>query len=659
MLLLFTVRKPGLAKYLLVLATLTSVLWALSQITQFVGPLVIGNILLADSFKYLIWTVFLAACLKQDFSTLGQVFSRPASWVMLALPLASVLLPFILPLPLTYSYLLQTTIALQILVILELIYRQSGSERWSFKPLVLFLGATNLFDFVMYANATMVGQLEPFYIAARGYIYVALLPLLVLAIRRIQQWGLDIFVSREVVLHSSLLLVAGAYLFVMAMAGYLIKYIGGQWSTTIQAVLVALSLTLLATLFLSNHFRTKVKVFITKHFFANQFDYRIEWLKLSQQLSQTEDNSQSDVYQASLTGLLNAIGYNHGILFSVQQGHREIVANLGHQQIDADDERTLDQLQAFLTHQHWLIDMHEMRYQPYNYEGLKLSPEQVERCQFQLVLPLYRESTLWGIAVMSAGDGELRQLNWELRDYLTAVTAQVANYIFHYEAAKEVAENAQFAAFSRMSAFVLHDLKNVLAQIDLILTNAEQHKNNPEFIEDTFETLQHTKTRMQKMLSQLTEKHDDAKSKQSLCDVAVLAERVVSQRCATLKPYPNVKILQNQAIVVDEDKLSNVLYHLISNAQQATTDDGDVTVQIDVSADNQWLMVSIIDNGVGMSEQFIAERLFKPFDTTKGNAGMGIGAYDARNFMQRIGGRLEVDSKEGEGSTFTLYFPID
>jgi len=250
-------------------------------------------------------------------------------------------------------------------------------------------------------------------------------------------------------------------------------------------------------------------------------------------------------------------------------------------------------------------------------------------------------------------------LNWELRDYLSAVSAQVSNFLFHHEAAKEVAENAQFAAFTRMSAFVLHDLKNVLAQISLILCNAEQHKDNPEFIDDTFETLGHTKARMEKMLRQLSDKNATPQDNQSLCIVSDCVQGVVDGRCSGYSPKPSVHIISETEVVLEQDKFSNVLYHLISNAQQAAADKGTVDITLEKSENGQYMLIIIADTGLGMSQTFIQERLFKPFDTTKGNAGMGIGAYDAKIFMEKIGGHLEVKSKPNVGSTFTLWVPTN
>jgi len=276
-----------------------------------------------------------------------------------------------------------------------------------------------------------------------------------------------------------------------------------------------------------------------------------------------------------------------------------------------------------------------------------------------LVIPMYRGDTLWGLVLMSNTNDTSRNLNWELRDYLTAVTAQITNFLFHHEAAKEVAENAQFAAFTRMSAFVLHDLKNVLAQIDLILCNAEQHKDNPEFIEDTFETLHHTKARMDKMLRQLSEKNAEPASQHRLINLSACIEKVIEQRCATYLPKPELRIDSEVDVVLDQEKFANVMYHLISNAQQATADDGFVRIDVSHAPQSENMVVTISDNGSGMSKSFIQQRLFTPFDTTKGNAGMGIGAYDAKTFLEKIGGFLHVQSEENVGTVFTLNIPAN
>lgn len=659
LLLLLTVRKPGLAKHLLVLATIGTFVWSLSMLSYFAQPWTATYLITLDTSRHFVWLLFIAGCLKNDFTSLWQVLRRPATSLIIAPPLFTLFFLLWFPLPPSWNYLLLTILSLEVLILLEVMFRQAGENQWAFKPLVVYLGSTQVFEFVMYANATMVSQIEFGYVAARGYIHLLLLPFLVIATKRIKHWGIDIFISRDVVLHSSLLLVAGAYLFVMAVIGYAINYLGGSWSSTIQLVLIVLSLVMLATLVLSNQFRTRIKVFITKHFFANQFDYREEWVKLTHTLSQPVGEMR-DVYSLGLKGILGALNYQQGVLLKNSNWGAEAVASTSLETGTLTDIE-LKVAKLLLQYSHktgWQIDLQEYLSRPFHYEGLQLAPEELTQCRFQLLLPLFRDSQLWGAAFVAAGEQPKVSLNWEIRDYLNAVAEQVGSFIYHHEASQEVAENAQFAAFNRMSAFVLHDLKNVLAQIDLILCNAEKHRHNPEFIDDTFETLQHSKSRMEKMLRELNEKKLVESTRNTACLLSGLIESVIQTRCTTLAPVPSQHVVSETPVVIDSEKFSNVLYHLINNAQQATDDNGNVSIELVYDEASQTQLVTIEDSGCGMDEQFIAQRLFKPFDTTKGNAGMGIGAYDAKQFMQSIGGHLAVQSTVGKGTRFTLSFPI-
>jgi putative PEP-CTERM system histidine kinase len=655
LLLLLTVRKSGLAKYLLILATAATCLWS---IVPFVfSPLSVEKILLFDNIKNLFWLLFLASCLKNNFTNIIEVLSRKETWLILVMPFIAIAMPLLGIVSQSWQFFLQILIALQVLVLLETIYRQAGDNKWALKPLILYLAIINVFDFVTFANALMVEQIHINYIIARGFIYSALIPFLVLAIRRVKNWGVEIYISRDIVMHSTLLMVAGGYLFIMAMFGYLVRYFGGQWGGAIQVVLIALSLALLVTLFLSLSFRTKIKIFITKHFFANQFDYRHEWLKLTHSLNTKE--FKENVYTTALRGLTQAINYQTGCLIQAQNGELKVLADIEKPDLNEDEKIVLLAFSEHFKSKKWIIDIEELRTKPFVYEGLKINHSLLNAVYFQLVIPIYNDDEFWGMVVMKGSDNTSKNLNWELRDYLNAVNAQVSNFLFHHQAAQEVAENAQFAAFTRMSAFVVHDLKNVMAQIDLILSNSEQHKDNPEFIEDTFETLQHTKARMDNMLLQLTEKNTIQDGAHSLVSLSKIIKQVVEQRCVSYLPLANVIINSEIPVVLDKEKLCNVIYHLVSNAQQATADDGNVDIILELSEDNKHMLINIVDTGSGMSEDFIGNRLFKPFDTTKGNAGMGIGAFDAKAYLDKIGGQLLVQSELDKGTIFTLRIPTN
>jgi putative PEP-CTERM system histidine kinase len=658
LLMLFAVRNAGMAKNLLTFATLTIVLWALTHLGYLNLELGQENLVIYDGVRQWVWMLFIAACLRNHFDSFFTFITHPITLFMMLLPTVTLLTAIFDVLPSTWQFSLHTVLALQALVLLEVVYRQADEQKWAFKPLVLYLGALSLFDFVTYANATMVDQLSWSFFAARGYIYVALMPFLVLAIRRIQHWGIDIFVSREVVLHSTLLMVAGVYLMIMALFGYIVKYFGGNWGLPVQLALFVVSLVLLMSLFMSHQFRNTIKVFITKHFYANQYDYRVEWVKLTQRLGQS-GQSLSDVYQSALDAYLAGVGYAQGCLIKMQSDKPMIVATT-HGQRDVDEHHfmaSLPPLIEFCTNKHWVIDFDELKVKPDLYDALKNRTDFMRGFEYQLAIPIYQHDKLWGMVFMRALEPDSKSLNWELRDYLSALTDQIANFIFHAESSKALAENAQFAAFNRMSAFVVHDLKNVLAQINLILSNAEQHKDNPEFIDDTFETLTYTQERMDKMLKQLTNKKIETKQRTASNDIVALIASLIETKCRAQRPVPILTASHAIEIKIDAEKFSNVMYHLISNAQQATHDGGNV--EVSAQAEEHEVLVRITDDGIGMSVDFIKYRLFTPFDTTKGNAGMGIGAYDAKQFVEESGGTIEVQSEEGKGTQFIVRLPIE
>jgi putative PEP-CTERM system histidine kinase len=230
----------------------------------------------------------------------------------------------------------------------------------------------------------------------------------------------------------------------------------------------------------------------------------------------------------------------------------------------------------------------------------------------------------------------------------------VASYYRFNEAQVKLEENAKFAAFNRMSAFVVHDLKNVIAQIGMIVSNGEKYRHIPEFIDDTFETLEHTKERMDRMLSQLKEKQQQRSLLVEIELNQILKE--LTEEYARAKPVPQFVGLSKEVhLEADDERFRSVIGHLIDNAQHATDDDGEVTVKI-METDTH-IKLSISDTGIGMSDDFINNQLFKPFETTKGNAGMGVGVYEAKTFAEEFGGTLTVNSQLSTGSTFTMTLP--
>jgi putative PEP-CTERM system histidine kinase len=184
-----------------------------------------------------------------------------------------------------------------------------------------------------------------------------------------------------------------------------------------------------------------------------------------------------------------------------------------------------------------------------------------------------------------------------------------------------------------------------------VVHNAEKHKRNPEFVDDAIATIANSVDRMSRLLVQLTQ--GQAAEQRRSVDLADLLARVV-QRAANRLPHPTLKVISDCSTEADPDRLIMVLDHVIRNAQDATGENGEVEIELDCEA--QAPRIHVRDNGIGMDETFQRDRLFRPFDTTKGSKGMGIGAYQAREYLRSLGGEVSVSSAPGQGTTFGFLF---
>ncbi len=646
-----TVKMQTTQRSLLLVYTLVSVLWA--TLNGVYPHLVFGT-----GLSFIIETLHKASLLLFLLSALSKTDISLKLWFQLrkvqitTLVLVSWLIAGT-QIPAESGVRLLGTLLLVIitLAMVETLYRKSGNQKWQFKPLIIATGICLLLDFYLLAEAALLNKINLQTWQARGFVHLFMLPFLIVAVKRIKSWGINVYVSRDIVFQSSLVLAAGIYLILLAIVGYYLSYIGGSWTTLLQVVFVVAGTALLGTLVFSDSLRRRGKVFIEKHFFANTFDYREKWVELTRELKQIEF-ARENTAQVSLQAWCHAIGYSHGCLIRVQQNQFQVIASHGQMTWSEEDQCALSLVNTELANKQWLLDFSDKK-DPIVQSLIGKLP--AKPLHFSLLLPIQKKNQTWGFCLLESDVNEKLRLNWELRDYLNAVTEQIASYLFMDEASKALSENAQFVAFSRMSAFVVHDLKNVKAQIDMLLKNAQKHRHNPEFVDDAFTTIEAMQSRLQNMLAQLTNKQSGQEQLKKTA-VGTLLQALIAERCSANLPLPSLTLHDDCQLTIDTERFANVLFHLIDNAQHATPDDGEVRVVVQQSEGQ--LRLEIIDTGCGMSPDFIQTRLFKPFDTTKGNAGMGIGAYDALTFVQQQQGQLLVSSEVGHGTTFTILLPL-
>jgi putative PEP-CTERM system histidine kinase len=269
-----------------------------------------------------------------------------------------------------------------------------------------------------------------------------------------------------------------------------------------------------------------------------------------------------------------------------------------------------------------------------------------------LVVPLIQHGGLFGFVVLAQPRSRIR-LNWEVNDLLKIAGRQAASYLAQQEAANALLVARQFESFNRMSTFVVHDLKNLVSQLSLLLSLAEKHKNNPEFQRDMTDTVDFSVQKMKGLLQKLSSGASDETP--APVPIENLLQQAVAAKLANV-PKPVLEILDTGLVVfANWARLERVIGHLIQNAIEATPRDGQVSVQLARQDDSA--IIEVKDSGHGMSEEFIRERLFKPFESTK-SAGMGIGVFESREYIRELGGQLEVSSSQSGGTTFHVILPL-
>ena len=539
------------------------------------------------------------------------------------------------------------------LVLVEQAYRNTPPQRrWEIKFLALGLGGLFAFDLFLFADLVLLQAVDSPSWQARGFVNALVVPLLAVSISRRLPRRDSPTVSRHLLFHTASLIGAGAYLLAVGGAGYFLRHHGGDLGALLQVTFLFGAALLLGLVLFSGSVRARLRVWLAKHFFNYRYDYRQEWLRFTGTLSQAD--SDMPFRQRAIQAIGELVESPGGLLW-VQRDDGTFaldgVLNLGdpaHPPLEPDSP-----LVGFLARSGWVIDLDEYRREPGRYPGLELPDWLLDNPRHWIVVPLLKTHGLEGFVVLARPRAPHR-IDWEERDLLKTAGRQLAVYVALVQTDEALLEARQFEAFHRLAAFLVHDLKNVSAQLSLVGSNAERHRDNPEFVADALRTVANARERLERTLTQLRNAQPGREKPPQTFAVGELLEEVARDSNGA-RPVPELHIEDPGEVRGNREGLRNVLLHLVRNAQEATPDNGRITLTL--QNDDPWTIIRVEDNGSGMDEEFVRRRLFRPFQTTKGNAGMGIGLYEARDLIVRMGGRIDASSRPGEGTVFTLRLP--
>ncbi|WP_415230113.1 XrtA/PEP-CTERM system histidine kinase PrsK [Psychromonas sp.] len=614
---------------------------------------------LVEILRYIGWFIVLMYLLLYSQKT-----RLPTHWsALICISIAAIIALFILNLsspltpflPITLWLYIKIVFCLTGIVIAEQLLRHDQSSRVS--KLVALIAITQLsYDMLVFSNLLLFTSGNHILWYTRGVISTSTSLILALAIVIYpfqQQQDSKFQLSRTIIIFNTSFILAGIFLLCMALLGLVVNIFNVEWAEVSKILLYVMSIFSIAVLSCHEKFRSHVTVWISKNFFSNKYDYQKQWIELDSQLAQKrEDNNGYEIALSTMTSLFSCS--SGGIWLKGQQFYSPVVLK----NIELPSSRAIE---ANNSHFIELMSENEWVFQAPKNTGIhdkknnKYLPKWfINMNNAWTIVPLNAHQGLIGFAVLCKKSANT-SLTWEDLDILKLTGRQIGSYISNYQASEKLIQNQQFDLFNKITAFAIHDIKNLIAQQSLMVNNAEKFKHRPEFVDDVILTINNSVDKMNQLLVKL---QGDPHGKLESINVNLLLENAIEMNSSSL-PTPILSVVKgdNAFVMADKDKLQMALYHLIKNAQDATDDSGIITVKLITENNDLWLEVK--DTGCGMDESFIKEQLFKPFSSTKQDQGMGIGAYQIRELIHSLQGEIFIESTVKKGTKFSIYLPLN
>lgn len=512
-------------------------------------------------------------------------------------------------------------------------------RRWHVWPVCLAIGLLYAYELFLFSDAFITrGRVDPGLALGRAIAAGFAVPLLALAMARNSAWRVDIHVSRQVVFHTATLFASGCFLLAVAIVAMLLRGIGGDWGLVLQLAMLLGSIVVLVTVLSSGSVRQRIKFLISRNFFTNRYDYRIEWLKFIELIS---DSLQAEELQVRIIrALAEFVDSPAGTLWSANPGSGFRPSAAWHARTEHADAVSIDD--AFLAGFREGAWIQECANQPSSEGWVFASP------RAWLAVPLSHRQEIVGFVVLDRANHPV-VLDWEAFDLLRAAGRQAASYLAEERSTRSLRDAELLTEYSKRFAFVVHDIKNLASQLSLIVANSRHYIDNPEFQSDMLKTVENAVSRMNKLLSQL--KAEDATSPR-LADPAAIAAAVAGEFSVENDSDDEGERFN---VTIAPDKLRSALTHLVQNARDASPPGQAVVLRTRRRGDR--FVIDVVDRGAGMDEAFVRNELFLPFRSTK-SGGYGIGAFQTRELIRMAGGDLEVLSRPGIGTTMRIVLPL-
>ncbi len=533
----------------------------------------------------------------------------------------------------------------------HLLYRSLTSSSGSgFRLILIALGIMWAFD-INLVTVTLLGFSQiVFLVIFQSVFALLLLPVFGLAARRNQRWKVTL--SRKAATSSVLLMAIGSYFVAVSAISRALMWAANN--DDIDKIILALALALaFAVIAFFPRIGRWLKKTLLEHLFEHRYDYRAEWLRFSATIG---DRSKAGLSpeERIIRSVADVTESPRGLLLLVNRGVELQIAGSLNWQYAAPIGQDLAVDPAwlrFLGRTSRIVTLDEIRDDDLG-PGDDLVPNWLLSAESAwAAVPLVRGETLLGVVVLGR-PAFSRMLDWEDFDLLKVLGQQVAMHMADAQSQAELEQARQFDEFNRRFAFIIHDIKNVVSQLSLVASNAAEHGANPRFQESMAKTLASATAKMTVLLSRLSADGPISPTLDRV-DLRGFLTEITDTRQGQ---HPIKLVIKDDCRVsADAEQLRQAIDHLIQNAIEASPAGMPIELSLAQKRDNAHIIIR--DQGVGMSQEFVRKRLFKPFASTK-QGGFGIGAAEAKALIEAMGGELDVVSDEGAGTQFAILLPL-
>jgi putative PEP-CTERM system histidine kinase len=616
---------------------------------------------MAETLRNLGWLAFMFLLLRQarrGDETFGVNMIYLTVALLGAVLSAAHLVPLIVPVStpaagalLFFSMALRMIGAVASLVLVHNLYTAAAPEaRWGIRLAMFGLAGMWIVDLNLYTLAYLGRGWSTEAFALRGLAMLFVAPVFGFALRRNERWQLRL--SRTVTFQSLSLIALSAYLALMGLIAGVLQSVGGALAQTVQAGFVMVATVAALAVLPSPAFRAWFRVKLAKHFFRHRYDYRAEWIRFTDTLGRPGEGAAP--LDVRVVKALADITESPGGLLLVpgEGGALAVQAQWNWPSLDIEGSGGGAALADHLASGRIVeLDMLRGDDARHDREAALLPQWMLATSGAWALVPLVHFDRLQGAVLLERPPLD-RALDWEDFDLLRVVGRQVASYLAEARGQEALSDARRFDEFNRRFAFIMHDIKNLVSQLSLVARNAERHADNPEFRADMVATLQSSVGKMNELLARLSQHNKARADEPRRISAQRVAESVASARN---RQHPVVVMSSGDPMVMaDPARLEQALGHLVQNAIEASPAGEPVTLGV-AERDGE-VAIEIRDRGAGMSQEFMRSSLFKPFASTK-TGGFGVGAFEARTLVAAMGGRIDVESREGEGTKFIVMLP--